>query len=312
MYKSHQRSVLFLNNQTIALIDLGSNSIQMAIYNVNEDLRIFHEVERVKVAARLINHLNEQGFLTEEGIQLIITIFKEFQKTAEKFGTGRITGYATAVIRNSLNQEEILAEIAARTDIAISVISGYEEACYGYLGVINSMNAVEGITLDIGGGSTEITLFRNREMVHYHSFQFGAVNLHEAYTKEKRVTEDQLTQLRRYISDSIQTLPWLNNTGLPIIGIGGSAKNLSRIHNAKFGGDELKLHEISSIFSELSSLNVDERSKIKGLSKKRRDIILPAIGIVCQLMETARSPHFVYCDKTVRDGIMYKMLEDKQ
>jgi exopolyphosphatase / guanosine-5'-triphosphate,3'-diphosphate pyrophosphatase len=301
-----------LNNQTIALIDLGSNSIQLAIYDVNEDLRIFHEEERVKVAARLINHLNEQGFLTKEGIQLIITIFKEFQKTAEKHGTGLITGYATAVIRNSLNQEEVLAEIYDQTGISISVISGYEEAYYGYLGVIHSMDAEDGITLDIGGGSTEVTLFRNRKLIQSHSFPFGAVNLHEAYTKGKRATDDQISHLRQYISESLQTLSWLRDTELPIIGIGGSAKNLSRIHHAKFGGPEMKLHEISSIFSELSSLDVSERSKIKGLSKKRKDIILPAIGIAGLLMETVRSPYFLYCDKTVRDGIMYNMLEQNK
>ncbi len=301
-----------MREDLIALIDLGSNSIQLAIYNIDNTGNHYYEVNRVKVTARLINYLNKQGNVTNEGIDLILTALMDFQKVCRTYGVSRAIGFATAVIRNSSNQNEVLTKIYRKTKFSFSVLSEYEEAYYGYLGVIQSTDLQDGITIDIGGGSTELTLFRKRKMIQYHSFPFGAVNLNESFTKGKKVTNQQVVRLRNYLLTQFDSLSWLDKAGLPIIGIGGSAKNLSRIYQSKSTTKQLNLtlSEIKGLFTELSSLDVDERSKIRGLSKKRKDIIIPAVQTVSLLMEVVQSPYFVYCEKTVRDGVIFAHLQN--
>jgi len=106
-------------------------------------------------------------------------------------------------------------------------------AYYGYVGVAQSIDLQDGIINVIGGGSTEITLVRKRKMAESHSFPSGAVNLNEAFTKSDRVTNEQINQLRTYLFSHLQTLSWLHEVELPVIGIGGSAKNLFRMHQGK-------------------------------------------------------------------------------
>lgn len=300
-----------MKENSIAIIDLGSNSIQFAIYNIENNSVHTEEVKRVKVAARLISYIDKQGNITREGIDLTLQILQDFQKIGAENGVSRMIGFATAVIRNAANQEEVLAEIQKKTAIPFSILSGYEEAYFGYLGIIQAIDLQDGITIDIGGGSTEITLFRNRQLIEYYSFPFGAVNLNEKFTKGEIVTAEQIDKLQAYLSEQLQTLPWLSAAGLPVIGIGGSAKNLSRIHKAKDKKNSLNMsiEDIDNVFKELSSLSVTERSVIKGLSKKRKDIIIPAIQIISTLMKMTKSPYFAYCTQSVRDGFIYDLLE---
>ncbi|MGG0739161.1 exopolyphosphatase [Niallia taxi] len=300
-----------MKENSIAIIDLGSNSIQFAIYNIENNSVHTEEVKRVKVAARLISYIDKQGNITREGIDLTLQILQDFQKIGAENSVSRMMGFATAVIRNAANKEEVLAEIQQKTAIPFSILSGYEEAYFGYLGIIQAIDLQDGITIDIGGGSTEITLFRNRQLIEYYSFPFGAVNLNEKFTKGEIVTAEQIDKLQAYLSEQLQTLPWLSAAGLPVIGIGGSAKNLSRIHKAKDKKNSLNMsiEDIDNVFKELSSLSVTERSDIKGLSKKRKDIIIPAIQIISTLMEMTKSPYFAYCTQSVRDGFIYDLLE---
>ncbi|UPO89786.1 exopolyphosphatase [Niallia sp. Man26] len=300
-----------MKDNSIAIIDLGSNSIQFAIYQIENNLVKTEEAKRVKVAARLISYVNSQGNITREGIDFTLQILKEFKKHGEESGVNRIIGFATAVIRNAANKEDVLAEIQQETGIPFSILSGYEEAYFGFLGIIQATDLQDGITIDIGGGSTEITLFRNRQMVEYHSFPFGAVNLNDQFTKGENVTAQQTERLQSYLVEQLQTLPWLSKAGLPVIGIGGSAKNLSRIHKAKCKKNSLNMsiQDIHHVYEELSSLSVTERANIKGLSKKRKDIIIPAVQIISILMEMTQSPYFLYCTQSVRDGFIYNLLE---
>ena len=301
-----------MKDNSIAIIDLGSNSIQMAIYQIENNAVNTEEAKRVKVAARLISYIDKQGNITREGIDLTLQILKDFKKLGEENGVNRIIGFATAVIRNAANKENVLEEIQCETAIPFSILSGYEEAYFGYLGIIQAIDLQDGITIDIGGGSTEITLFRNRQLVEYHSFPFGAVNLNDRFTKGEMQTAQQIEQLHAYLAEQIQTLPWLSKAGLPVIGIGGSAKNLSRIQKAKCKQNSLNMSigDIENIYHELSSLSVTERSSIKGLSKKRRDIIIPAVQIIITLLTMNQSPHFQYCSQSVRDGFIYDLLEN--
>ncbi|MGG0718015.1 Ppx/GppA family phosphatase [Robertmurraya massiliosenegalensis] len=297
-----------MKNKVVALIDMGSNSIRLAIYQI-DSVGHYKEIKKEKMAARLINYMDE-GKLSAEGIQLIISTLEDFQKIMNTFEIYEVIGFATAAIRQSSNQEEILSAIKKESDITIKILSEYEESYYGYLGVIDSIDLKDGITIDIGGGSTEITLFHKRNLVEYHSFPFGAVSLNSKFNFGDQVTTKQLGELRDDLLAQFQSLPWLRNVKYPIIGIGGTARNLGRIYQKAQNTNEhmLTFDDINKIILELSSLSVEERSKIKGLSKKRKDIIIPGIMTFLTLMEVVQTPHFIFNENSIRDGILKERL----
>ncbi|KMJ59109.1 exopolyphosphatase [Bacillus sp. LL01] len=294
-----------MKDKVVALIDLGSNSIRLALYII-DPAGNFEEIKKAKVATRLMNHLSGNGHLSKEGIQLIINTLKQFQQVIDSFNVSEVIGFATEVIRKAVNQEGILSIIKKQTSYSFSVLSEYEEAYYGYLGVIDSITMEDGIIIDIGGGSTEVTLFRERKFVQYHSFSFGAVSLNAKFTSTNQVSSMQVNKLRSFLSSNFRSVSWLTDVKHPVIGIGGTARNLGKIYQAKYNSKqhEMKVEEIKSIARDLSLLSLNERTKIEGLSKKRKDIILPGIETIATLTEVVQAPYFIFSKRTIRDGIL--------
>ncbi|KHF40604.1 Ppx/GppA family phosphatase [Halalkalibacter okhensis] len=295
-----------MKENLVALIDLGSNSIRLAVYKINKDQ--YKEVEKVKVSARLINYLDTHGKLSNKGLNLMINTLLSFKKVIDSYQISHVVGFATAVIRQSSNQGKVLAEINKQTGFSLRVLSEYEEAYYGFVGIAHSIGLKNGITIDTGGGSTEITLFQDQKLVKYQSFPFGTITLDNAFTKGQKVNDNQKAHLKSYLMTQFQSLPWLENISYPVIGIGGTAKSLIRIHQRKKKTNSTKMldKDIEQLFHEVASLPVKKRSKVKGLSNKRKDIIVPGIQTILSLMEVTKSPYFIYSEKTIRDGVVYE------
>ncbi len=289
----------------VALIDLGSNSIRLAIYTIDPAGK-YEEIKKAKVSARLMEYLSRDRHLNKEGIELILNTLKQFQQVVDSLNVSEVIGFATAAIRKAVNKEEIISVIKMNTSYSFRILSEYEEAYYGYMGVIDTITMKDGIIVDIGGGSTEVTLFHDRKMVEYHSFPFGAVSLNAEFTSTNQECGIQLDKLRSFLSSSFQSVPWLRDAKHPIIGIGGTARNIGKIYQAKHPSKQpkMKQEEIQSIARDLSLLSLNERTKIAGLSKKRKDIILPGIEAIAALTETVQAPYFMFSKRTIRDGIL--------
>src|SRR5699024_7350712 len=115
---------------------------------------------------------------------------------------------ATATIRQAENAQQIQRVVEDQIGWEMRILSEQEEAYYGFLAVVNSTSIQEGITVDIGGGSTEVTYFKDRSLVESHSFSFGALTLKEFFSSNKSVAKS-LTELRQYVTNQLSTLPWL-------------------------------------------------------------------------------------------------------
>jgi exopolyphosphatase / guanosine-5'-triphosphate,3'-diphosphate pyrophosphatase len=157
------------------IIDIGSNTMRLVIYERNKSGRL-KEVENVKAVARLRNYLTEDNVLTEEGIRVLLETLLSFQDITRHHQIQHVKCVATATIRQAKNQEDIKKLVEETTDFPIRVLSEYEEAYYGFLAAVNSTPITEGITIDIGGGSTELTYIKTVSLwnitsshsAHYH------------------------------------------------------------------------------------------------------------------------------------------------
>lgn len=304
-----------MKNNKIALIDIGSNSIRLVIFQINEN-GFYKEIQNLKIVARLSSHLDDKSILSNEGILKLTESLQHFNAVINTFDINKVKCVATAAIRQAKNQELILAEVKRKTNFSIRVLSEYEEAFYGFLAVANSTNIENGITIDIGGGSTEVTLFKNRQLIHYHSFPFGAITLKKKFYKNEIITENEQIDLKTFLLNQFQSLEWLKNIQkLPLIGIGGSARNLSLIQQRKVDYPlrglhqfEIDLNDVKKTNSQLVKMNLKERQLVEGLSKDRTDIISPALEAFCSLMEVAKISTFIMSNKGLRDGLFYEEL----
>ncbi|MGM0873397.1 MAG: exopolyphosphatase [Bacillota bacterium] len=303
-----------MNQEKYAIVDIGSNTMRLVIYLRDKSGR-FKDIENVKAVARLRNFLTEDGMLVEKGVDILINTLQNFQEVTRHHQLEEVKCVATATIRQAKNQQEILQRVMEETDFSMRILSEYEEAYFGYLAVVNSTTFESGITIDIGGGSTELTYFEDRKLISYHSFPFGALSLKKQFVKEDTPTEEELNTLRAYLVEQFTSLEWIQNKRLPIIGIGGSARNMVQIHQEHISYPLAGVHQymmsnqdIKEVNTFLQSLSFSELQRVEGLAKDRADIIIPAIEVFKGLMDIVKTDKFALSRKGLRDGVFFEEL----
>ncbi|RKQ35696.1 exopolyphosphatase [Oceanobacillus halophilus] len=296
-----------------AVIDIGSNTMRLVIYSQVNSGRL-HEVENVKSVARLRNSLDEKSFLTEAGISKMITTLRSFKEVVKTYSLTDLICVATATIRQAKNQKTIQQRVKEQIGWDMRVLSEKEEAFYGYLSVVNSTSLTEGITVDIGGGSTEVTYFKDRILLESHSFPFGALTLQKFFSESKS-NEQAVTRLRHFLLEQFHSLGWLKGKQVPLIGIGGSARNLAQIDQSirKYplaGLHQYKMNDsdIAKVLNLLVPMKKEELEKVEGLSSDRTDTIVPAIAVFHSLYDMIDAKGFILSRKGLRDGVFYERL----
>lgn len=301
-----------MEQEKYAIIDIGSNTIRLVIYTRDKSGR-FTESENVKAVARLRNYLNEDNVLEREGIDILVKTLKSFQEVTRHHQLKAIKCVATAAVRQAENQDEIMKAVESETDFHIRILSEFEEANYGYLAVVNSTPFTSGITVDIGGGSTEITYFKDRQLIYFYSFPFGALSLKQQFIQGDTPTKGELRELRSFLKEQFDQLEWLADKRLPLIGIGGSARNMAQIHQEHIEYPLTGVHQyrmskddVEEMNDLLKSLEFSDLQRLEGLSKDRADIIIPAIEVFRYLMELIDTEEFALSRKGLRDGVFYE------
>ncbi|QKS70887.1 exopolyphosphatase [Paenalkalicoccus suaedae] len=300
--------------EQIGIIDMGSNSIRFVIYEIDE-YKCYKEIQNLKIPARLSTYIDDEGAMTKDGIDKVLETLKRFEPVVANYELSSMRGVATAAIRNATNSEEILDAIKEHSIFPVDILSEEQEAYYGYLAVTNSMDVPEGITIDIGGGSTEVTYFKDRELLHSYSFPFGALTLKKQFIKGDTPTEEEWKRLRDFLKESYRSLSWIKDKNVPVIGIGGSARNVAQVHQADISYPMSGLHqyemtakEVHDISDELSSMSLKKREKVDGLSKDRADTILPAIAAMEALIKEVNTKSFIVSSRGLRDGLFFELL----
>lgn len=299
--------------EKFAIIDIGSNTMRLVIYRNERNGRV-KEIENIKTVARLRNHLDDRAYLDKTGMNILISTLKNFEEITNYHDIQNINAVATATIRHAKNQHEILENIQTCTNLDIKILSDYEEAYYGFLAVINSTSITEGITIDVGGGSTEVTYFRDRKLINYHSFPFGALSLRKQFLEGPVPTAEELMKLTAYLHEEINAIKWIKDMGgVPIIGIGGSARSIAQIDQRRkmysLGGlhqYEMNGNDLALVKDSLTCLPFEKLKCVEGLSEDRADIIIPALEVFNEFYQITNASSFILSRKGLRDGVVYE------
>ena len=297
--------------QRIAIIDIGSNSARLVISHIYKN-GAYNMVYNQKEALRLSQKVDGQNLLTEEAVTSTLDTMRSFAHMCKIYQADKTIAVATAAIRNASNGPELVAKVAEQTGIQLHIISGKTEAYISYLGVINTLDVKNGIIFDLGGGSTELILFKNRKILESISLPLGAVNTTGMFNTRNEMPPNVYNDLNAFVMSRLAQYPWLKQSNLPLIGVGGTARTVAKIIQRAKKYPATKIHNYSypiqtfrSFFNKLCLTNLEQRKKISGLSTERSDIILAGSSIISCLLEATGAKKLITSGCGLREGLFY-------
>jgi len=300
----------------IGIMDIGSNSIRVAIYEVTTsgEYRLIHEN---KESARLSQKIKEDGRLEQEDINTIVPILLQFNDICKRYDCTEIRVTATAAIRNAANSQEIVDTVLQHSGLQIEVLSGEQEAYYGFLGVAGGIEVEDGYIIDIGGGSTEVTLFRNRKLIDSVSLPIGAVNMQSKHgIGSDPWMDSSIDQLKTEIQEMLSQHDWISQSpGLALIGLGGTIRALGKLDQCRVSYPlniahhyRIEKESIQYFAQLLPSLPLAKRKRLDGLSKSRADIIVPGVIILNTILEYTQASYIVVSGTGLREGLLLESM----
>jgi exopolyphosphatase/guanosine-5'-triphosphate,3'-diphosphate pyrophosphatase len=301
--------------ERFGIIDIGSNSIRLVVYE-RTSAGAYRVIDETKEAARLSERLDKDGRIGDQNLEYITETLERFKRLCEHHAAARIRAVATAAVRNSPDGARIAEALTQRTGLAIEVLSGEEEARLGFLGMINTIDIADGLVVDIGGGSTEVLLFRNRAVVRSVSFPFGAVNTMKRFGKNGDIDDIAAKAIALMVEAAMGEEPWISEgPALPLVGLGGTVRSLCKIdqRSRKYSLPLTHHYQMTAADAEgwlarLHALTFEHRKRIEGLSKDRADIIVPGLVILHTIFRLSGATHYVVSGSGLRDGIFYETL----
>ncbi|WP_125771323.1 exopolyphosphatase [Companilactobacillus furfuricola] len=293
----------------LAVIEIGSNSIRTSVYRSSKKNR-FKTLDRWREPVRLGKSIAQSRLLTNEQIEETIDVLKEFQNRIEKYEVDRISLIATAAVRLAKNQSQLIFAVLKETGLRLEVIDEKEEAYYDYVAVRNTMRIKDALIVDVGGGSSEISLAKKGRLKQGLSIPIGAISISDVYLTSDPIKDSEITKARKAINEHLDSLTWMKSPAT-FVGLGGTMRALASILNRE-GKRKKTLHnsviscqQVDQLFERLLHVNNDERSQIKELSDGRFEVILGGILILSEIIKKTPSKEIRFSNFGVREGYVF-------
>ncbi len=299
-------------SERVAVIDLGSNSARLIILHIYAN-GAYNLVYHQKESLRLGEGMGRDQMLQPAAISRSLAALRNCAQMCSIMKVDTILAVATAAVRNARNGPEFLDMVEKETGLPIHAISGESEAMLGYLGAMNTLDVKDAVLFDLGGGSTEISLVKNRRMIESISLPIGAVNLSDEFKTHDKVSKTNLSHMCGFIDRQLQKAPWLEAMSLPLVGIGGTARNIAKMDQSRKNYPFSKVHNyrmgpiaLEDLFRLITSANLIQRRRMNGLSSERGDIIVAGISVVKKLFDRVRASNLIISGCGVREGLFFR------
>ncbi|MRI83299.1 MAG: Ppx/GppA family phosphatase [Nitratiruptor sp.] len=292
-----------------AIIDIGSNSARMIVLERTSRYG-FHLIEEVKSRVRIGEGAYEHGGLLQpKAMERAMAALREFLSIARHLKVRKILAIATSALRDAPNRGEFRARVRRELGLNIKIIDGKTEALLGGIAAANLLPIEDGVTIDIGGGSTELALIRNKEVVDTISLDLGTVRLKELFFDHKRPLEE----VEAFIQEAIATLP-SHFRHEEVIGIGGTIRALSKAIMLKNDYPLDKLHaftyEVEREMKFIEKIIEAPITKLKKyhIKRDRYDTIKGGALIFRSLLDFLGAKRVITSGVGIREGLFLKDL----
>jgi exopolyphosphatase/guanosine-5'-triphosphate,3'-diphosphate pyrophosphatase len=310
----------------IAAIDVGSNSIKLVVVDAAAS-DSFAVLAREKDTVRLGHDTLRNGRLAPEAIERAVESIKRLRSIAEARGAEQVIAVATASVREARNSAQFIKEVERKAGVSLEVLSPIEEgrliglaAAQGCPGQGNSI-----LNVDIGGGSTEISLMRDAAPASLFSVKLGAIGLTEQFIftdppkpKELRALKEEINSALERPARELRGQRWQRATGTSgtILAI-GEALRLSalsdeelQVEGARPAGDEIDLTKLARFNSRTAEMTSVQRRGLPGISTQRSEIIITGGQILEGVMQALGISSLRTCGWALREGVLIDRLRE--
>ena len=293
-----------------AIIDVGSNSLHLTVYQV--DAMQFKTLFRTKVMVGLAGYV-DCGRLSAEGISAAEEALLSFRRTLDSLSIEHVSVFATASLRNIENGREAVERLRQSTGFSVEIISGAEEAVLSYNGAMMDLDIHSGAFIDIGGASTEVVVFDHGEIVSSNSCRIGSLSLYKKYVGKILPGPKALEYIDCTIQEALMDIrqqPW--DPRSPLVCVGGTARTVLKLARKKYALEPGCRTVSSAAVDEMLELfRSKDRKMLRLLLRTEPDrvhTIIPGLCILQQIMHLFQSEEIVISQYGVREGFLCKKI----
>jgi exopolyphosphatase / guanosine-5'-triphosphate,3'-diphosphate pyrophosphatase len=293
------------------VIDVGTNSVKFVLGERGKDGEWRTVVDRAEVT-RLGEGLDRTGELNEEPIRRTVEAIADMAEEAERNAVAAVAAVGTAGVRMARNGEAFVEAVLERTGIQVEIISGDEEGRLAYVAATEGLQLGDGslVVCDTGGGSSQFTFGRGREVEERFSVNVGAVRFTEQFGLDGVLPAERLAEALNAIALDLERLDGRPTPDV-FVGIGGAVTNLAAVKHGLatydpdvVRGTVLDRSEIDRQIEVYRTRTADERREIVGLQPKRAEVILAGACIVRTVLEKLGSESLTVSDRGLRHGLL--------
>ena len=295
----------------IAVIDLGSNSFRLVVFD-HDGEGAWKRSDEIYEPVRIGEGQGKAGgTLQRKPMARALETLELFGHFCRHVGIEDLRPVATSAIREAGNRDEFLAAARKRSGLQVRVLSREEEAFYGYVAAVNTTRLEDGVALDIGGGSMQLTRVRKRLAKDSRSWPLGAVRVTERFLSEKEGSK-AIKALRAHVAEELASAEWLAGAGKSgrLAGIGGTVRNLAAAAMSAAGlpspnvqGFELTRRMLGELVAKLADMDPADRGKVPGIKPERGDIILAGALVVEAVLEAGGFEAIEVSEAGLREGV---------
>ena len=294
-----------LNIERYGTVDVGSNAIRLLVVTVIEQEgkeTIFKKTSLVRVPIRLGAEVFLDGKISENSANRMVDALMAFRLLMKTHNVKRFRACATSAMREASNGREIAEMIQKKSGISINIIDGNDEAAIIASTDLKSLIQDDRVFLyvDVGGGSTEITLFANGKDVSSQSFKLGTIRL-----LENLVDEGIWVEMESWIKKETKGFKKVS-----LIGSGGNINTIYKKSGKKIGKPLSYLY-LSSYYEQLNSLTFEERITELDMNPDRADVVVPATRIYLSAMKWSKAKNVFVPKIGLSDGIVRSLYNEK-
>lgn len=285
----------------IGVIDVGTNAAKLKIYEVKgEEISTLYQS---RIPLRLGDDVFDNEYISGRKKKQFIHTIQAFYSTCLAFEVDKTRAVATSAMRIAKNANEIVDEIKSNTQLVLEVITGNEEAnlIQEGFGLLQFDKNKPYLVIDVGGGSTEISIFENGEKIAAKSFELGAIRL--LRNKESKTIWQEL---EAWLKDSIGSL-----TDILVFGTGGNINKVEKILSTS-NNDTISLLKIKELHQSMLPLSFRERMKRFDLKADRADVIVPAMEIFIFILEKLQVNSISIPKIGLSDGIIVDSIKQNK
>ncbi|MDB5005890.1 MAG: Guanosine-5-triphosphate,3-diphosphate pyrophosphatase [Mucilaginibacter sp.] len=285
-----------------AAIDIGSNAVRLLIADIieNNGSVSFKKNTLIRVPLRLGDDAFLDHNISDKKAADLVKTMQAFQNLMEVYKVNSYLAYATSAMREAKNGAEVVKRVKDEANVEIEIIHGQKEAgiIYASHAEVTIDKSKNYLYIDVGGGSTELSLFTAGELWASKSFNIGTIRM-----LDNQDTEESWNELKDFIRLNTRQFKFISG-----IGTGGNINKLYKLSEEKDKAP-LSFGKLKSLYNYLSSFSLKDRINVLGLNQDRADVIIPACEIYMSVMKWANIKNIYVPTVGLVDGIIQTLIE---